>query len=255
MPGRHDATPHLAIAARPLLARPGHDGARRDLLTPAERARLAPIASLVRIERGTILFNERTDASAVFVVADGVLKSMTQRADGTRAILGFFFPQDIVGLAENGRYVNSVQAVTAAVLYRMPLPALERLLRRDSELDHQFLIKACHELRGAQAHTLTLGIAHADTRLARFLDMIRQMHPYTPATVELPMSRADIAEYLCLTPETVSRAFARLRRAHILACPTPHRVHIMDEERFRAIAEQEAPSRANGRSAVAHAMG
>lgn len=248
MPGRRDATPHLAIAAVPFVAQPGHDGARRDLLTPAERSRLAPIASLVRIERGAILFHERGAAAAVYDVADGVLKSTSQRADGSRAILGFFFPQDIVGLAESGRYVNTVQAVTAAVLYRMPLPALERLLKRDSELDHQFLIKACHELRGAQAHTLTLGIARADTRLARFLDMIRQMHPATPSAVELPMSRADIAEYLGLTPETVSRAFARLRRARVITCPTPHLVRIEDEESFRAVAEQEAPARASARA-------
>jgi CRP-like cAMP-binding protein len=241
MPGRRDATPRLAIAARPFLARPGGDGARRDLLTAEERERLAPIASLTRVERGATLFRQGTEAAAIYDIADGVLKSMMMRPDGTRAILGFFFPQDIVGMADNGVYASTVQAVTSAVLYRMPLPALDRLLRRDSELDHQFLIKACHELRGAQFHVLTLGIARADVRVARFLDMMRQMHPAAAGAslIELPMTRADIAEYLSLTPETVSRAFARLRHEQIVVCPNPHLVRVIDEERFHALAEDE----------------
>ena len=252
MTGRRDATPRLAIAAKPFLAQPGHDGASRDLLTTAERQRLAPIASLVRVERGATLFRQGTEAAAIYDIADGVLKSTMLRPDGSRAILGFFFPQDIVGLAENGLYVTTVQAVTGCVLYRMPLPALERLLKRDSELDHQFLIKACHELRRAQLHELTLGIAHADIRVARFLDLMRQMQPNPAASslIDLPMSRADIADYLGLTPETVSRAFARLRRTLAIACPNPHLVRVLDEEGFRALAEA-GPNPPSGREAGA----
>ncbi|MDE2335544.1 MAG: Crp/Fnr family transcriptional regulator [Rhodospirillales bacterium] len=246
MPGHRGASPRLAIAARPFLSGPATDGARRDLLTAQERERLAPIASLVRIERGAILFRQGAEATAIYDIAGGVLKSVTLRPDGTRAILGFFFPQDIVGLAEDGRYVSTVQAVSSAVLYRMPLPALERLLRRDSELDHQFLMKACHELRAAQLHVLTLGIARADIRLARFLDLMRQIQAPEGARlafIDLPMSRADIGEYLGLTPETVSRVFARLQRAQIIACPDPHHVRIVDEARFHAIAQEEARPR------------
>jgi CRP/FNR family transcriptional regulator len=253
MPGRYGATPRLAIAARPFAAQPGHDGARRDLLTTEERQRLAPIASLVRVERGGTLFREGSEATAIYDVADGVLKSLMVRPDGSHSILGFFFPQDIVGLAENGVYSNTVQAVTASVLYRLPLPALERLLRRDSELDHQFLIKAFHELRGAQFHVLTLGIGRADVRVARFLELMRQTQagPAGPALIELPMSRADVAEYLSLTPETVSRAFARLRRAQVIACPHPHLVRVLDEERFHAIAEEEGRLRPPERATAA----
>ena len=242
MPGSRAASSRLAIAARPFLARPDGDGARRDLLTPQERDRLASIASLVRIERGDILFRQGAEANAIYDIAGGVLKSVLQRPDGTRAILGFFFPQDIVGLAEDGRYVSTVQAVSGAVLYRMPLRALERLLKHDRELDHQFLLKACHELRGAQLHVLTLGIVRAEIRVLRFLGLMRQMQAPEAglgSLIELSMSRADIAEYLGLTPETVSRVFARLRRAQIIASPNPHLIRVVDEERFLAIAEDE----------------
>ena len=264
MVDRRAAVPRIAIAARPCLAQlsssapagtpptwagragavagSGPDNVRRDLLTEAERARLAPIAALMRIERGAILFRQGDPATAIYDIADGVLKSTVPRADGTRAILGFYFPQDIVGLDEAGLYANTVQAVTSATLYRLRLPELQRLLRRDSELDHQFLIKACHDLRVAQLHLLNLGVGRADARLAGFLDLMRRIQPGDAAAtlIELPMSRADIADYLGLTPETVSRAFTRLRRARILACPGPHLVRILDADRFRAMTEQDA---------------
>lgn len=237
MPERHDATPRLAIAARPCLTVTTADGARRDLLTPRERELLAPIATLMRVERGAVLYRQGAEASAIYDVADGVLKSMTLHPDGKNPILGFFFPQDIVGLAECGRYVNTVQAVTAAVLYRLPRPALDRLLLRDSELDHQFLIKACDELRAAQYHAVMLGLAGAEVRLTRFLALMRQMQPAASNQIELPMSHGDIADYLGLTPETISRAFTRLRRARILTCPYPHLVRVLDEDRFLAAGE------------------
>lgn len=253
MPGRRDATPRLALGARPFLAQNGDDGARRDLLSPEERERLAPIVSLVRLQRGATLFRQGEEASAVYDVADGVLKSVVVRPDGMPAIFGFFFPQDIVGLAENGIYMTTVQAVTDVILYRMPLPALERLLRRDNGLDHQFLLKACHELRRAQFHTLTLDLGRAEVRVARFLDLMRQTQPPGPAgngMIDLPMSRVDVAEYLGLTPETVSRAFTRLRRAQVISCPSPHLVRIVDEARFHAIAEDDAPARPGSRPAA-----
>lgn len=244
MPHRRGGAARLGIAVRPFL--PAPSGERQDLLTPAERARLASITSLVRLERGATLFREGDEAGAIYDVADGILKTTAIRPDGGRAILGFFFPQDIVGLAENGRYVSTVQAVTTALLYRLPLPALERLLRDDSDLDYVFLMKACDELRNAQFHKLTLATARAEVRLARFLDMMRGRHPVSARPsplVELPMPRADIAEYLGLVPESVSRAFSRLRRARLIACPTPHLVRILDEARLRAVAEEETKLR------------
>ena len=83
MPGRRDATPRLAIAAKPFLSRPDDDGARRDLLTAEERERLAPIAALIRVERGATLLRQGAEATAIYDIADGVLKSTVLRPDGT----------------------------------------------------------------------------------------------------------------------------------------------------------------------------
>src|SRR5262249_30761674 len=145
----------------------------------------------------------------------------------------FLFPGDVFGLAENGRYVNTTQTVTRAMLYRIPLDALKDLLRRDPDLQFRFLCKVTHQLREAQRHTINVSRRTALGKVAMFLKMLERDGQWrgdhvSPRSLTVPMTRVDIADYLGLSPEAVSRVTSRLVRRGILAFPDRHRVCILN---------------------------
>jgi hypothetical protein len=91
-------------------------------LTAEEQALLAVISTIVRFRRGERIYAEGDRADAVFNVITGVAKSYRTLPNGRQHIVGFLFADDLIGLAQNGSYVNSAEAVTAATLYRIPTP-------------------------------------------------------------------------------------------------------------------------------------
>lgn len=233
----------LSISARPLLdPEPTHPV---PLLSEQESNRLALIASVGHFAKGALVYRQGDPAENMYNVVKGVLKSYVQLEDGRQRILNFLFAQDLVGLAENGRYISTVQAITPVTTYNLPLPALEQMLRHDGALEYHFLSKVCHDLRDAQRHALLLTTHPVEQKLAKFLGMmldhmpptaIQAGHSGTEAVVHLSMTRADIADYLGLSFEAVSRAFAKLRRQGIIHCPNTRTVEITDAAAFQELA-------------------
>src|SRR6185436_3020398 len=125
-------------------------------------------------------------------------------------ITAFLFVKDVFGLAERGRYINTVQAMTPSMCYRIPLEQLTVVLKADAELQFQFLCKAVHEVRSLQYRTIILGRRSAPGRIAMFLVTLMHRLQLDGSVIELPMSRSDIAGYLGLTLESVSRAGRKL---------------------------------------------
>jgi len=208
-------------------------GVATQLLTERHRANLAGLATSLTVPRRTIFYREDTPAEWVFMIAKGVVKSYRDLSSGKRHITAFLFPGDVFGLAENGRFVNTTQAITRATLYRIPIDALKDLLLRDADLQFRFLCKVTHQLREAQRHTISVTRHTADGKFAMFLKMLeRDEHwrdePSGPRALSVPMTRADIADYLGLSPEAVSRTTSRLVRRGILAFPDRHRVRILN---------------------------
>src|SRR6476659_6792034 len=114
---------------------------------------------------------------------------------GKRRVAAFLFPGDLFGLAEDGRYVNTVQSVTPATVYRIPNDALTDMLRRDPELQFHFLTKVTHAVRQGQRHAIVLARRDAAGRLAMFLHMLEKDLPGRHSgVIPLPMSRTDVAE-------------------------------------------------------------
>ncbi|HKC55434.1 MAG TPA: hypothetical protein VKC35_04900 [Vicinamibacterales bacterium] len=99
------------------------------------------------------------------------------------------------GLAENGRYVNSVQTVTPTTCFKIPVSALTEMFVRDGELELQFLFKMTHELREAQRQQIILTHRDARIRVAMFLRTLQRRHDDS-SHIELAMSRLDIARFL-----------------------------------------------------------
>lgn len=210
------------------------------VLSAAERGRLALIATVVHLPRGTLLYEQGDQLSCIYDIMHGVVKTYSPGVDGTRIILAFLFPGDLVGLAENDRYVNTAEAVTAVTAYRLPIDALETLLRRDPELELHFLSKVCHELRAAQRHAILLARQDARGRVALFLHLLsaQSLQDESHSTVlTLPMRRSDIADYVGLSVEAVSRALRGLERDGILRFRDPRTIELVNLPRFDRLVE------------------
>jgi CRP/FNR family transcriptional regulator len=211
------------------------------LLTDEERAQLSVIASIARIKKGALIYPEGGDAVAVFNIISGVVKTFNVLPDRSEHINTFLFPDDLFGLVEAGQYVNSARAVTNVTAYRMPTPALESRLRRNATLEFHVICKLCHELREAQRHAILLDHHNALARIALFLQLLEQhqiAREQATATIEIPMSRSDIAEYVGMTPESVSRTFRTLAKRGIVGFVNHRTIKILDRDRLEALASQ-----------------
>jgi CRP/FNR family transcriptional regulator len=201
------------------------------LLTDLQRKELARIGKRVQLHARAVVYRERERADSVFVVLEGVLKSYRLLRSGKTAMSAFLFHHDIFGLAERGEYLNSVQAVTAVTLHQLPLDDLIPLIKRDGELQFKFLAKVTQGLRESQRRAILVGRRDAAGRLAMFLMMMRgQQHlPVgNDREVPLPMSRTDIAAFLGLSREAMSRAARSLERRGIVAFDNRHLARIVD---------------------------
>lgn len=204
------------------------------LLTESQKQQLLEIATRVRVTPRTVLYREHAPNSWIFMNKAGVLKTFKDLRSGRRWVTAFLYPNDVFGLAKNGLYIRTAQAITSATLYRIETLALIDLLRRDAELQFKFLTKVTHELREAQRQAIVVGRRDAVGRLAMFIQHLEKSccAHHSPREVELPMSRSDIGSYLGLSLESVSRAASKLQRRGIVTFPNRHLARIVDRAQF-----------------------
>jgi CRP/FNR family transcriptional regulator len=216
-------------------------GRRVHLLTDEERAQLAAISAVVRFRRGEKIYEEGNRADFVFNIINGVVNSYKILPGGGEYIVGFLFPDDVIGLAEEGRYVNSAEAVTAVTGYRVPTTVLQTRLLRDPSLEFHIICKLCHELREAQRHAFLLSTHRALAKLARFLLMLdtnRAARGETTEEVYLPMSRSDIGRYIGMSPEAVSRSFRNLASQGVIGIRNRRYVKIINRAQLERVASE-----------------
>lgn len=187
-----------------------------------------------------ILFLEGDVAAHLFVVKRGVVKLYKQLSDGRQQVTGFVFGGDLVGLSIRECHMVTAEAVTEASLCAVPRARMRELVTAFPELEEQLLELVSHELSAAQDQLLLLGRRTAIERLACFLLLLshRAAERGQPANpVYLPMNRSDIADYLGLTIETVSRSFARLGREGAIRLIDPHVVDVVRRDRLGVMSE------------------
>lgn len=198
-------------------------------LAPADIHVIASIAHPRKIETGQQLIHEGDPAEDVFTITDGMLKLYKLMPDGRRQITGFMIPGDFVGLAYGHSYVYSAEAVVPTNACRFRRASLLERMAEHPELEHRLLGLASNELAAAQAQMLLLGRKSARERLASFLVGLAERRRMPEGdTMPLPMSRSDIADFLGLTIETVSRVFTAMRKDRLLSLPDKHSVQIID---------------------------
>ena len=215
-------------------------GIATELLTEGQRQHLAEIAVVRTVRAGALVFEQGAPADTIFIVSRGVLKTFHARRNGAQRVLAFWFPADIVGLAESGRYVNTVQAITAATLYGIDVETLKASFRRDFALHFQFLCKVTHELRQAQHRLISVAQRGALCRVAIFIEMLQgtsALRENGNGEVWFPMARVDVANYLGLTPETLSRAVTRMKRQGLIETSDRHHLRVLDRTRLHALAD------------------
>jgi len=231
------AAPPPTLRAVPFLE--AATGADARLLNSEQRAQLTRIATPLTLGPRTLVYREGARAEWIFAISLGFVKAFRELPTGARSVSSFLFPHDIFGLAEQGVYVNSVQTITRVTLSRFPIDDLLRLIRKDAELQFQFLVKVTHELRESQKRAQLMGRHDAIGRFAMFLTRMRGRSREISAgefDIFLPMTKADIASYLALSPETISRATARLERLGILRFETPHLIRVLDAAQLARVA-------------------
>ena len=202
--------------------------------------RLDAIVTHIYMDAGETLFYETDEAGHVFTVASGTLRLHKMLPDGRRQITGFVLPGDFLGLSGRDGFSYTAEAVTEAGICRFPRRQLEALFDDFPRLEKEILWKARDELVAAQEQMLLLGRKMPAEKIASFLLGLsrraeRWEMPSDP--VLLPMSRGDIADYLGLTVETVSRTFTRLKSEGVIELPEAHRVVLSDRERLEELAD------------------
>jgi CRP/FNR family transcriptional regulator len=182
----------------------------------ADLARLEAIAETVRLDRGQALVREGDPGTCVYNVTAGALRLSRLTPDGRRAVLGFAFAGDFLGLDRAPAWYVTIEALEPAAVCRFPRARFETLLAERRELETALLARASDALAAAQAQVLALARKSALERLASFLLSLPASDPMRPPPaghIRLPMTRQEIADHLGLTLETVSRSFTRLKRA------------------------------------------
>lgn len=209
------------------------------ILEPDELAAFKSLGSTMRIEAGQCLFHEGDPTDFVFNLTSGALKLYKLLPDGRRQITGFLFPGEFLGITFGEEHFFTAEAVETSDYCRIPRPRFEAFVESHVELERELFQIAAHELRAAQDQFLLLGRKTAAERLATFLsqrfDRARRRNADWEI-ITLPMNRVDIADYLGLTKETVSRTFSSFRAAGLIRSLPDDRTELVARERLEAIA-------------------
>jgi CRP/FNR family nitrogen fixation transcriptional regulator len=176
-----------------------------------------PIVSLNEFtyNRGTEIFGEEEPAEYVYQVKTGAVRSYKLLSDGRRQIGAFHLVGDIFGLENRAVHRFTAEAIVETTVRLIRRDSLETVADSDATVTRNLLGMTSRNLEHAENHMLLLGRKTALERVAAFLvEMDKRLA--TPGVVALPMTRRDIADYLGLTIETVSRALSHLHGAGVL---------------------------------------
>lgn len=202
------------------------------VLSPAELTALSRSTRMVRHEPGAELAAESMPVESYANVMRGVVKLSKVLADGRQQIVGLQFAPDFLGRLFSKENAVTAEAASDVDLCRVPKSALERLVAENPALEHRLMEQTLRELDEAREWMVTLGRKTASEKVASFLYLIAtQLDPAATGgkrVFDLPLTRTDIADFLGLTIETVSRQLSRLRAERVVIITGIRHVEIPD---------------------------
>jgi len=190
--------------------------------TPMQAGAIELMGAPMSFSRNAEIYGEGEPADYIYKVVSGTIRTYKVLADGRRQIGAFYLPGDIFGLEVGDEHTFSAEAIAEAKVIVIKRSALVALAERDGSVARQLWTLTARELRRVQDHILLL-IQTAQERVASFLLEMAARAP-VGNTIELPMSRQDIADYLGLTIETVSRTLTHLESVATIEVPTSRRI-------------------------------
>jgi CRP/FNR family nitrogen fixation transcriptional regulator len=181
----------------------------------------------IRYDRNAEIFGEDEPAEYLYRVVSGAVRVCKLMSDGRRQIGAFYLPGDLFGLEADDFHRFSAEAICDSEILVVKRAALMARSPVNGPTIAEMWVQTMSHLRQAQNHMLLLGRKTAQERIAAFLLEMGERSSRSGA-LELPMCRQDIADYLGLTIETVSRTLTQLEREGVISIPVSRRIVVRD---------------------------
>lgn len=214
-------------------------------LTPSQLSRLADFTTKTVHDRDTDLSRLAEQAGTYANILSGVVKLTKTMPDGRQQIVGLQFAPDFMGRPFSREDGLTMEAATPLRLCAFPKAVLEEMLEESPQMERRLHDQALLELDEARDWLLTLGRKSAREKVASFLLLIathidpERAESDDPLVLELPLKRADIADFLGLTTETISRQLTHLRKSGIIDIAERRKITIPDLGALRRASETE----------------
>src|SRR6516165_3366266 len=182
---------------------------------------LALIGAPMRFTRNAEVYGEDEPAEYLYQVISGGVRTYRMLDDGRRQVLAFYLPGDIFGVEAGDVHLSSAEAISESQVLVAKRSSVLARAEREKQFSRQLWDLMVRELQHVQQHSFVL-IKSAEERIAGFL--LEMAGRSSGASIELPMSRQDIADYLGLTIETVSRTFTQFVQSGLISLETSRRI-------------------------------
>jgi CRP/FNR family nitrogen fixation transcriptional regulator len=192
-----------------------------------------PVAGLVLdFVQNRVIYGEGDEANSFFRVALGIVRTCRFLSDGRRQIDAFYVAGDVFGLEAGAEHSFSAEAVIASSVISYHRRDLAALTANNEGFSQQLFTYAMQRLARAQEHAVLLGRRNAVEKVAAFL---MDWAAYSPDStiIALEMTRQDIADYLGLTVETVSRTFSHLQLNALIERSSARQIRLKDRKQLR----------------------
>jgi CRP/FNR family transcriptional regulator len=209
-------------------------------LDAQELLRLGRTSSRHEYDAGTTLVAAGERAGHCSNILSGVVKLSKLLPDGRQQVVELQYAPDFLGRPFGEESEVLVEAATDVRLCSFPRGILETMMARSPALENRMHRQALRQLDDAREWMMTLGRKSASEKVASFLLMLaRHMRPQEDGysmTFDLPLGRSDIADFLGLTVETVSRHLTKLRKDGVIEIEKARHVEVMDLEKLKQVA-------------------
>jgi CRP/FNR family nitrogen fixation transcriptional regulator len=192
------------------------------------------LSTIVRCNRGETIYNQGDRPEYWYRVTSGLARKCALTSEGRRRIIDFLLPGDFFGFSARNEHAFAVQAVIeGTTVTRYPRRQLEMLADGDPQLQRLIRDAAFQGIARLQARIVILGPTTAREKIFYFLaDIAKRSSHETTAAIVLPMSRYDIADYLALSVQTVSRSLTHLRHSGAISLVDRRRVRILNGQQL-----------------------
>lgn len=189
-----------------------------------------------KVKAGSTIFLEGDPADVLYHVVSGVVRCCQITPDGRRQISRFLTEGDEMALTAFDAYGYTAEAVSDVELIRCTRGAFNKAMQEDAELRDSVFDLMATALNTTRSQMVLLGKLSASERAATFLLEMADRFQDRDGGIQLSMTRQDIADYLGMTLETVSRMFNKFKKEGIISMPTPDHIQVSDLDELELLA-------------------